>query len=387
MGHRGGFNFEAFHSHRCLEIAEFYFDLPPLHVEVGDFFGWVLQRVKEVGDHDEGCFFARSIFITHLDISQGHFVGKLRPLLGGEFTGSGLARRFTPGDEAFYGSDFFALAPIKFAVAGLVQAHEGVAFSLGHDPANVFVGAEGPVTEYEVSFVDVFEEARGDAGIVLLEAAGFKSFDPAVAEVDHSDDAHDWKAAAFFLAAVLAVDGLFFFGVNEGHTCSVDGLEFMPAPSVSVLNSALKGLLNTGVNLDQKLILNAASGTTVSAAIAPRNRQIGSAGPSLNHAQGLGAAGVRFQDLTKPCPKYGEVPKVAFTFGGIDRGEKGGREHALKNESVAAAAKRVFDKEPSSRLNRSLRAALGGGKDGVRKAGEDGLFGHAFKPYPNRLFV
>jgi len=57
----------------------------------------------------------------------------------------------------------------------------------------------------------------------------------------------------------------------------------------------------------------------------------------------------------------------------------------LKNESVAA--KRVFDKEPSSRLNRSLRAAFGGGKDGVRKAGEDGLFGHTFKPYPNRLFV
>ena len=136
----------------------------------------------------------------------------------------------------------------------------------------------------------------------------------------------------------------------------------MPAPSVSVLNSALKGLLNTGVNLDQKLILNAASGTTVSAAIAPRNRQMGSSGPSLNHAQALGAAGVRFQDLTKPCPKYGEVPKVAFTFGGIVRGEKGGREHALKNESVAA--KRVFDKEPSSRLNRSLRAAFGGGKDG-----------------------
>ena len=76
---------------------------------------------------------------------------------------------------------------------------------------------------------------------------------------------------------------------------------------------------------------------------------------------------------------------MAFTFGGIDRGEKGGREHALKNESVAA--KRVFDKEPSSRLNRSLRAAFGGGKGGVRKVGEDGLFGHTFKPYPNRLFV
>lgn len=66
-------------------------------------------------------------------------------------------------------------------------------------------------------------------------------------------------------------------------------------------------------------------------------------------------------------------------------GEEGGREHALKDEGVAA--KRVFDKVPSGRLNRSLRAAFGGGKDGVREADENGLFGHTFKPYPNRIFV
>lgn len=76
---------------------------------------------------------------------------------------------------------------------------------------------------------------------------------------------------------------------------------------------------------------------------------------------------------------------MALAFGGIDRGEEDGREHTLKNESVAT--KRVFDQMPSSRLNRSLRPAFSSGKNGARKAGEDGLFGHTFKPYPNRLFV
>lgn len=76
---------------------------------------------------------------------------------------------------------------------------------------------------------------------------------------------------------------------------------------------------------------------------------------------------------------------MAFAFGGIDRGEKDGRKHALKNEGVTA--KRVFDQVSPTRLNRSLRAAFGGGKDSARKAGEDGLFGHTLKTYPNRLFV
>jgi hypothetical protein len=38
-------------------------------------------------------------------------------------------------------------------------------------------------------------------------------------------------------------------------------------------------------------------------------------------------------------------------------------------------------------LNCGLFASLGGGKNSARKAGENGLFGHTFKPYPNRLFV
>lgn len=42
-----------------------------LHVE--------FLRIKEVGDDDEGGFFARSIFVSQLDVSQGDAFGESVP--------------------------------------------------------------------------------------------------------------------------------------------------------------------------------------------------------------------------------------------------------------------------------------------------------------------
>ena len=120
------------------------------------------------------------------------------PLLVCELTSVWFFSRFFPRDEAFNWADFFAFPPVQFAMPGLVESHDGVAFPLGCDARDELVGTEGSVTENHVSFVDVFQEAWCDPGVVLLEAAGLESFDPAVAEVDHADDAHDGKSAALF---------------------------------------------------------------------------------------------------------------------------------------------------------------------------------------------
>ena len=111
-----------------------------------------------------------------------------------------------------------------------MEAHNDVAFSLGGDSRDELVGTEGPVAEGDVPFVDVFQEARSNAGVVLSKATGFKSFDPAMTEVDHSDDAHDGEAASFFLTTVLGIAHLVFRRVHEGHGGAVDGLEGMPPP-------------------------------------------------------------------------------------------------------------------------------------------------------------
>jgi hypothetical protein len=76
---------------------------------------------------------------------------------------------------------------------------------------------------------------------------------------------------------------------------------------------------------------------------------------------------------------------VAFPAFGFECFKKTTGKHALKKDGISTEG--IFDEALAKGLNHGLRATLGGGKNGVRKAGEDGLFGHTFKPYPTRLFV
>lgn len=216
---------EVFHAEGCFKITKFHFDLPTFHVEVGDFFSGVFDGIEKVGDNDEGRFFACSIFIAQFDVTQGECGGQSVPFFGSEFASCGLGERLGPGDESFVGTDLFSFAPVEFTVTGLVQAHDGVALSVGDDAGDKFVGTEGPVTQDNIAFVDVFQETRGDAGVVFSKAAGLESFDTTVTEVHHSNDAHDGEATAFFLAAVLGVGSLVFERVGEGDFGAVDGFE------------------------------------------------------------------------------------------------------------------------------------------------------------------
>ena len=79
------------------------------------------------------------------------------------------------------------------------------------------------------------------------------------------------------------------------------------------------------------------------------------------------------------------MTETALAYCWINFREKGTGENALKDERVSTDG--AFDEALSGGLNRGLRTAFSSGKDVVRKAGEDGLFGHTFKPYQNRLFV
>ena len=271
MRHLRGFDGEVFHTEGGFEITEFHFDLPALHVEVGHFSGGIFHGVQEVGDDDEGGFFSGPVFVTHLDVAQGHLIGKLRPLFVGEFAGLWLFDGLFPGHEAFDGADFFSSAPVEFAMPGLVEAHDDVAFFPGGDSRDIFVGAEGAVAKDDVAFIDVFEQARGHPGVVLLEAACFKSFDASVAEVDHADDAHDGEAAADFLAAVLGVFFLVLQRVHEGDAGAVDGFELVPAPGIPGLDSLFEGRFDLTVDAVEKAVFDAFSGLAVCAGVASRD--------------------------------------------------------------------------------------------------------------------
>ena len=263
--HVGSLDGEVFHAEGGLEIAEFDLDLPAFHVEVGDFFGGVFHGIQKVGDDDKGGFFSSPVFVAHLDIAQGEFVGKVLPLSVGEFAGFWFSGGLLPGDEALDGADFFSSAPVEFTMPGLVKTHHNVAFALGGDPRDVFIGAEGAVAEVDVALVDVFEQARGHPSVVFLEAAGFESFDSSMAEIDHADDAHDGEATADFLAGVLGVDRLVRRGVHQGDAGAVDGFENMSAPEVTRLGAPFEDLPDLPVEPVEKAVLDTLSGTAVSA--------------------------------------------------------------------------------------------------------------------------
>ena len=220
---------------------------------------------------------------------------------------------------------------------------------------------------------------------MLAEATGLEAFDSSVAEVDHADDAHDGEAAAFFLAGMLGVGFLIFGGVHEGDFGSVDGFELVAAPEILGLDAGVEGLFDLLINLNEEGVFDPLSGAAVSAGVASGDWEVKDPAPRLNEAEAFGAAGVGFQELGQPCPEDGEVSKAALARGGVNFCKEGAGENVLENEGVSA--KGVSDKALTNGLNRGLRTAFGSGKYGVRKAGEDGLFGHTFKPYPNRLFV
>ena len=268
---------------------------------------------------------------------------------------------------------------------GLVQSHDGVAFSFGDDTGDKFVRTKGPVTQDNVAFIDVFEKAGGDAGVVFSKAAGLESFDTTVAEVHHSNDAHDGEAAAFFLTAVLRVGFLVFERVDEGNFGAVDRFEGMTSPKVPGLDSSVESLPDFLINLNEKAFFDSISRPAIWAGITSGNWEFEDPAPRLNEAETFGAACIGFEKLGKPCPENRDMTEATLALCAIDFRKEGARKDRLKHDGVSAD--RVSDEAFSCGADCGLFAALGGGKNGARKAGEDGLFGHTFKPYPPRLFV
>ena len=285
----------------------------------------MFDGIEKVGDNDEGRFFARPIFIATPDVAQGQRGGQCFPFFGGEVTSCGLADWLGPGDESFVGADLFSFAPVEFAVAGLVQSHDDVALFFGDDAGDELVRAKGPVAQDDVTFIDVFEKARGDAGIVFSKAAGLESFDTTVTEVHHANDAHDGKATAFFLTAVLRVGFLIFHGVNEGDFGAIDGFETMTTPKVLGLDSRVERLPDFLVDLNEKAFIDSISGPAIWAGITSGNREFEDSTPGLNHAETFGAAGIGFEKLGQPSPENGDVTEAALAFCGIDFRKEGAR--------------------------------------------------------------
>jgi len=313
VGHPGGLNIKFFHLQGGLDVAKFYFNLPPLHVEVGHLFSRIFPGVEEVGHYDQGCFFASPILIPQLDVSQGDALRQGIPLVFAEPTASGLSCWFLPGDKPLNGADFFATTPVQFAMPRLVQSHEDMASALVDDAHDEFVGAEGTVAEQEVAPVDVCEEFGSHAGIVFGGAAGLESFDPAVAEVDHANESHDRKSAAFLLAFMLGVFQLVGFGIHEGDGGAVDGFEGVAAPEVPWLDSSFEDPADLLVDAVEKTVAEAGTCPAIGACVFAGSGKFEGARPGFDKADGGGAAGISFKDLSNPSPEDGDRSKVPVT--------------------------------------------------------------------------
>ena len=270
-------------------------------------------------------------------------------------------------------------------MARLVQAHEDVAFAFSDDARDEFVGTEGAVSQDEVAFINVLEQARGNACVVLGTLAGFKSSRSAVTEIDDANQAHEGKSTPCFLAAVLRVFQLIGRGIHEGDAGAVDGFEHVAPPSVASANALAEGLLNAFVNLVKIALTEASAGLAIGAGIAAGDRKLMGATPGLHEAHRFGATGIGFQNLCDPSPEDRGVSVVSLATFGFQCFKKTTGKHVPEKHGISTQG--IFNEALAKGLNHGLRATLGGGKYGVRKAGEDGLFGHTFKPYPNRLFV
>jgi hypothetical protein len=219
----------------------------------------------------------------------------------------------------------------------------------------------------------------------LSKAAGLESFDATVTEVYHSYDAHDGEAAAFFLTAVLRIGLLVFQSIDKGDFGPVDRFESVTTAKASGVDSRVKSLPGFLINLNEQAFFDPVSSPAVWAAITSGNWKFEDSAPRLNEAEIFGAACIGFEKLGKPCPENRDMTEATLKVFGVDFGKEGARKNRLKNDGVSAD--RVSDEASTRRLNCGLFASLGGGKNSARKAGENGLFGHTFKPYPNRLFV
>ena len=94
---------------------------------------------------------------------------------------------------------------------------------------------------------------------------------------------------------------------------------------------------------------------------------------------------VFFQDLGKPGPEDRDVAVAALALRRVDRREEGTGKNIIEQYSISA--ERRPHQGGATGSDCRLKTALGASKDVKRKVGEVGLFGHTFKPYPNRLSV
>lgn len=126
-------------------VAQFQLDLPAARVEIGELFSGMLLRIEQGGDDDEFGFLSRAVLIVEADETQFHGFGHCVSLLAGQGAAAAMLRVF-PGDDAFVGIDFPALAPVERLVARVVEAHEdvGTLFAAAGDKS---VSAEGTVGE------------------------------------------------------------------------------------------------------------------------------------------------------------------------------------------------------------------------------------------------
>jgi hypothetical protein len=77
--------------------------------------------------------------------------------------------------------------------------------------------------------------------------------------------------------------------------------------------------------------------------------------------------------------------EAALALGGIDRFKECAGQDVFEKDGITA--ERAADDESGSLPDRGLQTTLGGGKNDERKVGQERLFGHTFKPYPDRLSV
>lgn len=208
-----------------------------------------------------------------------------------------------PFYQAFERADFLPFAPVELLETSLVQAHQDVAFLLAGDAGNEFIGAKGAVGEKEFPLANVFEEARGHAGVVLLPATGLEAFPAATGEVGDAYDAHSRKSAARLLGRGLGVGLLVFPGVGELHRAAVDGFDGQSPALVPLCNALMEmaaGCFGKGF---KELLGKVGPGLAVATSLRGRGGKLMNRTPGLDEADRFMTAGIGTKNLRKPGPE------------------------------------------------------------------------------------
>ena len=248
--------------------------------------------------------------------------------------------------------------------------------SLPRDPGNEFVGAIGAVGEQKILCFDMLEKAWRDADIVPARIAGHKAFPTTMAEVDHAVDAHDGKAAALLLTGGLGEEILIGLGIHELHRTAVDGLEGKAVPLVDGTDALSHPVGDPVGNLSKEVLAELHPGHAIAGGASAGHGESAGLIPRLDQAQSFAAGGVRFKDLSQPCPKYREVAKAALASGWIDGLEEARCKDRFKEKGVAAD--RISDDTFTLRTKCSLNLTSRSGKNAQRKAGQEWFFFHTF---------